>query len=330
MPFNNTATFSDCPVYIQYVYNGRRIWRSYSVTNFTLATIIIIINKLYFGSKLTYWKNKTVRLMDFGVVSGCHTVTLYSEWWTRSHWLQYRKWGATSKFPPKAESEAALEIFINLSVSNEMLGVLVCTQLLIQVCLMKGVWWKFRWRLFLRDSAEARRVTTSRLTAWYRLSAALTYEMWPDFFPAWVHSRSSLRKRKGANPMEERTETTLDASFKNTTLVWSNLPSKGHLRRALLKISAGSNGKRQTSNNLSPSQLGDSTETAGQGCASLPLQDLGDHLVGSPQAKVIIQVGGDLTVPVKHLWGEEHAERVVCPHLWMAHFMIEKMKMHPF
>ena len=54
--------------------------------------------------------------------------------------------------------------------------------------------------------------------------------------------------------------------------------------------------------------------TAGQGCANLPLQDLGDGLVGSPQVQIIIHAGSNLAVPAQHLLGEGHAEQEACPH----------------
>ena len=54
------------------------------------------------------------------------------------------------------------------------------------------------------------------------------------------------------------------------------------------------------------SQLSEFTVTARQGCANLPLQDLGCCFIGSPQAEIIIQVCRDFTISVKDLWGKRN------------------------
>lgn len=54
--------------------------------------------------------------------------------------------------------------------------------------------------------------------------------------------------------------------------------------------------------------------TGRQGCANLPLQDSGYGFIGSPQAEVILQLRGDLTVSVEVLaGGETHVKRTAQP-----------------
>lgn len=50
--------------------------------------------------------------------------------------------------------------------------------------------------------------------------------------------------------------------------------------------------------------------TGRRGCANSPLQDSGYGFIGFPQAQVILQVCGDLTVSVEVLaGGETHVKR---------------------
>lgn len=209
MSLNNIPHLFRLPcIYLQRKINTKKL----QCSNFIPVTMMMMMmmNRLYFGSRLTYWK-KTV-FDDFWYSEWL----THKQWWTRSHsGCNTISEGQPPSFPPKAVSELFSEMFMDFSVSDKMLETLVFTQLLTQVCLMKEVWQKCKREHFLKNSGKANRSQhpgavpgTGSLHPWL-------WEMWPDFFPSRVHSRSSLnsQKRKGANPMEGQTKTTLDASF---------------------------------------------------------------------------------------------------------------------